>query len=51
VNCQNDVWLVSTKLGALLGIIEFTFLFWHQSSNMTGRFIQVKNSNILLKEK
>jgi hypothetical protein len=44
-------WYQLKLLGALLGIFEFKFLFWLQSSNVTGRFLQVKNSNILLKEK
>jgi hypothetical protein len=53
VNCQNDVWLVSTKITrrASRDFNEFKFLFWRQSSNVTGKFIQVINSNSLLKEK
>jgi hypothetical protein len=38
-------WYQLKLLGALLGIFEFKFLFWRQSSNVTGRFIQVVNSN------
>jgi hypothetical protein len=44
-------WYQLKLLGALLGIFVFKSLFWRQSSNLTGRFIQVINSNILLKEK
>jgi hypothetical protein len=43
-------WYQLKLLGAFLGIFEFKFLIWRQSSNVTGRFLQGVNSNILLKE-
>jgi hypothetical protein len=38
------------QLKLLGGIFEYKFLFWRQSANVTGRFIKVVNSNILLKD-
>jgi hypothetical protein len=34
-------WYQLKLLGALPGIFEFKFLFWRQSSDVTGRFTQV----------